>query len=180
LLRAREQGHTAALRDFLHPVHFVPDSMQISHLLRELQVRRVHMAVVLNEFGTVIGIVTIEDVLEEIVGEIRDEFDVDEEQPVQELGEGVLLVEGRVALSDLKEQHHLPLEETPAYRTLAGFLLARLERIPKGGETVVHEGYRFTIVNMEGRRIDKVRIEILEPVTQVPTDAGAGKQQANT
>lgn len=180
LLRAREQGHTAELRDFLHPVHFVPDSMQISHLLRELQVRRMHMAVVLNEFGTVIGIVTIEDVLEEIVGEIRDEFDVDEEQPVQELGEGVLLVEGGVALSDLKEQQHLPLEETPAYRTLAGFLLARLERIPKGGETVVHEGYRLTIVNMEGRRIDKVRIEVLETGTQVPAAAGEAKSRTNT
>jgi putative hemolysin len=180
LLRAREQGHAAELRDFLHPVHFVPDSMQISHLLRELQVRRMHMAVVLNEFGTVIGIVTIEDVLEEIVGEIRDEFDVDEEQPVQELGEGVLLVEGGVALNDLKEQHRLPLEENPAYRTLAGFLLARLERIPKGGETVVHEGYRFTIVNMEGRRIDKVRIEILERGPQFPAAAGEAKPQANT
>jgi putative hemolysin len=128
----------------------------------------------------VIGIVTIEDVLEEIVGEIRDEFDVDEEQPVQELGEGVLLVEGGVALSDLKEQHHLPLEETPAYRTLAGFLLARLERIPKGGETVVHAGYRFTIVNMEGRRIDKVRIEIVKPGTQVPATADQVKSQTPT
>ena len=162
LLRAREQGQTASLRDFLHPAYFVPDSMQISHLLRELQVRRAHMAIVVNEFGTVIGIATIEDILEEIVGEIRDEFDVDEEQPIQELGAGVLLVEGGVPLSDLKEQHHLPFEETPSYRTIAGFLLARLERIPKGGETVAHEGYRLTIVDMDGRRIAKVRIEKLD------------------
>src|SRR5262249_17467557 len=162
LLRAQEQGQTVSLRDFLHPAYFVPDSMQISHLLRELQVRRTHMAIVVNEFGTVIGLATIEDILEEIVGEIRDEFDVDEEQPVQEIGEGVLLVEGGVALSELKEQHHLPLEETVSYRTLAGLLLARLERIPRGGESVVHEGHRLTIVEMDGRRIAKVKVEKLD------------------
>lgn len=161
LLRAQEQGQTASLRDFFHPVYFVPDSMQISHLLRELQVRRAHMAVVVNEFGTVIGIVTIEDLLEEIVGEIRDEFDVNEVQPVQELSKGVFLVEGGVALSDLKEQHDLPLEETANYHTLAGFLLARLERIAKGGEAVLHQGYRFTIAAMDGRRIAQVKVEKL-------------------
>jgi magnesium and cobalt exporter, CNNM family len=162
LLRARERGQAESLRNFLHPAHFVPDSMQISHLLRELQVRRSHMAVVVNEFGTVIGIATIEDIMEEIVGEIRDEYDVDEEQPVQEIAEGVLLVEGGVALSDLAEEHQVPLAETPAYRTLAGFLLARLERIPRGRETIVHEGYRFTIVEMDGRRIAKVRVEKID------------------
>ncbi|MCS6924671.1 MAG: hemolysin family protein [Candidatus Binatia bacterium] len=171
LLRAQEQGQAASLRDFLHPAYFVPDSMQISHLLRELQVRRAHMAIVVNEFGTVIGIATIEDILEEIVGEIRDEFDVDEEQPVQELGEGVLLVEGGVALSDLKEQYSLPFEETPDYRTIAGFVLARLERIPRGGETVLHEGYRLTVVNMEGRRIEKIRIEKVDALPLSPAPA---------
>lgn len=159
LLRAREQGKTASLRDFLHPAHFVPDSMQISHLLRELQVRRTHMAIVVNEFGTVIGIATIEDLLEELVGEIRDEYDTDEEHPVQKISEGVLLVEGGVTLSTLKEQHGLPLEETTAYRTLAGFLVARLERIPRGGESVTYEGYRFTIVAMDARRVAKVKVE---------------------
>lgn len=162
LLKAREHGETASLRNLLHPAHFVPDSMQISHLLRELQVRRSHIAIVLNEFGTVIGIATIEDIMEEIVGEIRDEYDVDEEQPVQEIAAGVLLVEGGVILSELKEEHNIPLEETQAYRTLAGFLLARLERIPRGRETIVHEGYKFTIVAMDGRRIAKVRVEKID------------------
>lgn len=171
LLRAREHGQTASLQDFLHPAYFVPDSMQISHLFRQLQVRRAYLAVVVNEFGTVVGIATIEDLLEEIVGEIHDEYDVDEEQPVQELGAGVLLVEGGVTLSDLKEQHGLPVGETPAYRTLAGFLLARLERIPKGGETILHEGYRFTIVDMEGRRIAKIKVEKLDILTQLPAAA---------
>jgi putative hemolysin len=174
LLRAQEHGQAAALRDFLHPAYFVPDSVQISHLLSELQVRRAHMAIVVNEFGTVIGLATIEDVLEEIVGEIRDEFDVDEEQPVQEISEGVLSVEGGVTLSDLKEQHHLPFEETASYHTLAGLLLARLERIPKGGESVVHKGYRLTITEMDGRRIAKVKVEKLD---KGPRPAATGENR---
>ncbi len=180
LLKARERGEPTSLRNLLHSAHFVPDSMQISHLLRELQVRRSHMAIVINEFGTVIGIATIEDIMEEIVGEIRDEYDVDEDQPVQEIAEGVLLVEGGVALSELKEEHSIPLEETQAYRTLAGFLLARLERIPRGRETVIHEGYRFTIVEMDTRRIAKVRVEKIDK-PPVPGSASAqdNKQQAN-
>jgi putative hemolysin len=169
LLRAQEYGASTQLRDFLHPVYFVPDSMQISHLLRDLQVRRSHLAVVVNEFGTVIGLATVEDILEEIVGEIRDEFDVEEEQPIQKLTEGVLLVEGGVTLSDLASEHQLPLKETNAYRTIAGLLLARLERIPRGGETVMYEGYRFTIVQMDGRRIAKVKIEKVEPAEGVHT-----------
>jgi putative hemolysin len=115
----------------------------------------------------VIGLATIEDILEEIVGEIRDEFDVEEEQPIQELKEGVLLVEGGVPLNDLAEQHNLPVEETSSYRTIAGFILSRLERIPRGGETVTHNGYRFTIVDMDGRRIAKVKIEKIEPPAPV-------------
>lgn len=180
LLRARGQDQTASLRNFLHLAHFVPDSMQISHLLRELQVRRSHMAIVVNEFGTVIGIATIEDIMEEIVGEIRDEYDVDEEQPVQEISEGVLLVEGGVALSELKEEHGIPLEETAAYRTLAGFLLARLERIPRGRETVFHEGYRFTIVEMDGRRIAKVRVEKVDSAPPTPVLAQEAEPSGKT
>jgi putative hemolysin len=179
LLRAREQGKTAQLRDFLHPAHFVPDSMQISHLLRDLQVRRSHMAIIVNEFGTVIGVVTVEDILEEIVGEIRDEFDIDEEQPIQELKEGVLLVEGGVQLSELAEQHGLPVQETNHYRTIAGFLLARLERIPRGGEAIVHEGYRLTIVDMDGRRVAKVKVERLNAASQ-DVQAFSGSEQLPT
>jgi putative hemolysin len=171
LLRAQAHGQ-CALRDFLHPAYFVPDSMQSSHLLRELQVRRLHMAVVSNEFGTVIGIVTVEDLLEEIVGEIRDEYDEDEEQPVQALGDGALLVEGGVPLSTLKEQYRLPVEKTAAYRTLAGFVLARLTHIPKGGESIWHDGYRFTVVDMEGRRIAKIKVEKLDRAKSSPVAQG--------
>lgn len=161
LLRSMQSDVPMTLDAVIHPAYFVPDSMQISDLLRELQTRRSHMALVTNEFGTVIGLVCIEDLLEEIVGEIRDEFDSDEELPIQAFPDGSLLVEGSVSLIDLKEKYALPLEETPDYRTIAGFLLARLKRIPKGGEVVRYEGLRMTIVTIDGRRLRKVRIERL-------------------
>lgn len=176
LLRGREQNPQSSIQDFLHPAYFVPDSMQISHLLRELQLRRMQMAIVVNEFGTVVGIATIEDLLEEIVGEIQDEFDIDEEQPIQDLGPDSWLIAGGMTLDDLRENPGLPIEETNDYRTLAGFLLARLERIPKGGEIVQHEGYRMTIVNMDGRRIDKIKVEKLSGGT--PTQAPIAAQHS--
>jgi putative hemolysin len=159
LFRALERTPAPKLTEVAHPAYFVPDSMQISDLMRELQARRVHLAIVLNEFGTVIGLVTIEDLLEEIVGEIRDEFDVDEELDVQELPDGSLLVRGSVALTELHEKYALPVEETPDYKTLAGFVLARLKRIARGGEAIVHDGHKMTVVSLDGRRISKVRIE---------------------
>jgi putative hemolysin len=171
LLRAQARGQAAELRDFLHPAHFVPDSMPISHLLKELQGQRAHMALVVNEFGTVIGLVTTEDLLEEIVGEIHDEFDGEEEQPIQELSPGVVIVDGGITLSELHEHHPLPVEETPAYRTIAGFLLARLGRIPNEGETILHEDYRLTIVAIEECRITKVKVEKLGEPSPPPAAA---------
>jgi putative hemolysin len=159
LLREVEKPEPASLAAVMHPAFFVPDSMQISDLLRDLQSRRTHMAIVVNEFGTVIGLVTIEDLLEEIVGEIRDEFDVDEEQPVQELPDGSLLVQGSVPLTDLKERYGLPFEQTPDYRTVAGLVLARLKRFPRGGEAISDSGYKMTVVVLDGRRLRKIRIE---------------------
>jgi len=161
LVRVLQKEKAATFAAILHPAFFVPDSMQISDLLRELQTRRTHMAIVLNEFGTVIGLATIEDVLEEIVGEIRDEFDIDEELPVQQLADGSLLVDGSVPLGDLKEKYNLPVEETDDYRTLAGLILARLKRIPKGGEAIVYDGLKMTVVTIDDRRLRKVRIERL-------------------
>jgi len=159
LLRRMRKDSPASVSEVMHPALFVPDSMQISDLLRDLQSRRAHMAVVLNEFGTVIGLVTIEDLLEEIVGEIRDEFDSDEELPIQELPDGSLLVEGSVLLTDLNEKHGLGIEQSDDYRTVAGFVLARLRRIPKGGEALVWNHIRMTVVTIDGRRLRKVRIE---------------------
>ena len=117
------------------------------------------MAIVVNEFGEVEGLATIEDLLEEIVGEIRDEYDREEKGPVERLSDGSMVIQGSALLKDLRSDYGLPFEESPDYRTLAGFVLVKLKRIPRGGERVEHNGHRLTIVDMEGQRIVKIRLE---------------------
>jgi putative hemolysin len=147
------------IREHLHPALFVPSSLRTSELLKQLQRRRLAMALVVNEFGEVEGLATLEDLLEEIVGEIRDEYDREERGPVERLADGSMVIQGSALLKDLKSDFNLPFEESPDYHTLAGFVLAKLQRIPRAGERVEHNGYRLTIVDMEGRRIVKVKLE---------------------
>lgn len=159
IFRAVKEKKDFVIREHLHPPFFVPSSLPISQLLKDLQRRRVTMAIVVNEFGEVEGLATIEDLLEEIVGEIRDEYDREERGPVERLPDGSMVIQGSALLKDLKADYGLPFEESPDYLTLAGFVLAKLRRIPRGGERVEHNGYRLTIVDMEGRRIVKVKLE---------------------
>ena len=105
---------------------------------------------------------TLEDLLEEIVGEIRDEYDREERGPVERLPDGSMVIQGSAQLKDLKTDYNLPFDESPDYLTLAGFVLAKLKRIPRGGEVVEHNGYRLTIVDMEGRRVVKIKLEATE------------------
>ncbi len=159
IFRALQEKGEFRARDLLHPPFFVPSSLPISQLLKELQRRRSAMAMVVNEFGEVEGLATLEDLLEEIVGEIRDESDREERGSVERLPDGSMVIQGSALLKDLKSDYGLPFEESPDYLTLAGFVLAKLRRIPRGGERVEHEGYRLTIVDMEGRRIVKIKLE---------------------
>lgn len=159
IFRALQEKGEFRARDLLHPPFFVPSSLPISQLLKELQRRRSAMAMVVNEFGEVEGLATLEDLLEEIVGEIRDESDREERGPVERLPDGSMVIQGSTLLKDLKSDYGLPFDESPDYLTLAGFVLAKLRRIPRGGERVEHEGHRLTIVDMEGRRIVKVKLE---------------------
>ncbi len=117
----------------------------------------------LHEFGEVEGLATLEDLLEEIVGEIRDEYDREERGPVERLPDGSMVIQGSTLLKDLKSDYGLPFEESPDYLTLAGFVLAQLKRIPRGGERVEYNGYRLTIVDMEGRRIVRIKLEESKP-----------------
>jgi len=159
IFRALQEKGEFRAQDLLHPPFFVPSSLPISQLLKELQRKRSAMAIVVNEFGEVEGLATLEDLLEEIVGEIRDEYDREERGPVERLPDGSMVIQGSAQLKDLKSDYNLPFEESPDYLTLAGFVLAKLRRIPRGGERVEHEGYRLTIVDMEGRRIVKIKLE---------------------
>ena len=163
VFKALEEKSDFRIRDHLHPAFFVPSSLPISELLKQLQRRRLAIALVVNEFGEVEGLATLEDLLEEIVGEIRDEYDREERGPVEHLPDGSMVIQGSTLLKDLKSDYGLPFEESPDYLTLAGFVLAQLKRIPRGGERVEHNGYRLTIVDMEGRRIVRVKLEEAKP-----------------
>jgi putative hemolysin len=159
VFKALNERNAFRMRDYLHPAFFAPSSLPISELLRQLQRRHLALALVVNEFGEIEGLATVEDIVEEIVGEIRDEYDREERGPVERLADGSLIIQGSALLRDLKSDFDLPFEESPDYLTLAGFVLAQLKRIPRGGEWVEHNGYRLTIVDMEGRRILKIKLE---------------------
>jgi putative hemolysin len=159
IFKALQDKSEFHIRDYLNPAFFVPSSLPISELLKQLQRRRLAIALVVNEFGEVEGLATLEDLLEEIVGEIRDEYDREERGPVERLPDGSMVIQGSALLKDLKSDYDLPFEESPDYHTLAGFVLDKLKRIPRGGERVEHNGYRLTIVDMEGRRIVKIKLE---------------------
>jgi putative hemolysin len=163
IFKALQEKNDLRIRDNLHPAFFVPSSLPISELLKQLQRRRLAIALVVNEFGEIEGLATLEDLLEEIVGEIRDEYDREERGPVERLPDGSMVIQGSALLKDLKSDFGLPFEESSDYHTLAGFVLAQLRRIPRGGENVEHNGYRLTIVDMEGRRIVKIKLEETKP-----------------
>ena len=163
VFKALQEKSDFRIQDHLHPAFFVPSSLPISELLKQLQRRRLAMALVVNEFGEVEGLATLEDLLEEIVGEIRDEYDREERGPVERLPDGSMVIQGSTLLKDLKSDYGLPFEESPDYLTLAGFVLAQLKRIPRGGERIEYNGYRLTIVDMEGRRIVKIKLEEAKP-----------------
>lgn len=164
VLERRRQGVALQepfdLRSILHQPMIVPETMPLSRMLDEARRRHAQMGLVVDEFGTFVGLVTIEDVLEQIVGEIQDEYDR-EEKAIQKVGEGVLDVDASVSLRDLADEYDIVLPRGRGYETLAGFILARLGFIPKVGETFVFEGRRYTALEMAGRRVAKVRVEKL-------------------
>ena len=161
LLRAwRENSQTASLRPFLRKVYFVPEAKKVDELLEEMQVRQVHMGIVVDEYGGVAGLVTLEDIVEEIVGEIRDEYDEGEELPYQAVAEGEFVFLGRVDLDDFNNvmQTNLPREEA---ETLSGFIYSQMGRVPENGEQVHVDDLELTVEQVLGRRIRKVRAKHL-------------------
>jgi putative hemolysin len=146
------------LKTLIRPVYFVPETMKVSHLLKELQRRRIQMAVVVNEYGSVEGLVTLEDLVEEIVGEIQDEMDRGE-RPVERLKDGSMVVDASMSIRDLHDDYGLSLPESSEYETLGGFFLSQIQSIPRGGEIIQHGKFKFTVVDMADRRIAKVKIE---------------------
>ncbi len=148
----------------MHDALVVPETKPLSELLDEFKERKRHMAIVVDEFGSTAGLITVEDILEQLVGEIEDEFDVVPHQP-SALGESKSLVlDGTVGLRDLESQYDLLLPRDAGFETLAGFMLSRLQKIPAMGDSCYYGGRRFTVQEMDGHRISRVKIEDVQPV----------------
>ena len=143
--------------DLMRPPFFVPETKKVDELFTELQRGRRHMAIVVDEYGGTAGLVTLEDLLEEIVGEIHDEYDTLETQTVI-TGPGEAVVTGKVSLGDLNEVLDLDLESEGAYDTVGGLIYAKLGRIPNPGDKVTVDGAELTVLAVQGRRIRQVRV----------------------
>jgi putative hemolysin len=165
------------LRRVLREVLIVPETKPASELLPELRARHVGMAMVVDEFGSILGLVTLEDILEQVVGEIHDEFDV-VEQPLT-LADGAVVFDAALNVRDLDTQYHISLPEDPAYATVGGFVLDQLGFIPKGGESFEYGTWRFTVVEMDGKRVARVKIQRIRPATDASKVADSSVMNAH-
>ena len=146
------------LREMLRPAYFVPETKKVDELLAEMQAQRIHMGIVVDEYGGVAGLVTLEDIVEEIVGEIHDEYDsAGEEALFQEITEDDYIFQGRIDLDDFNEVMNSVLSKDES-DTLAGYLYDQMGRVPQGGESIQVDGLSFTIEQVSGRRIRRVRV----------------------
>jgi putative hemolysin len=146
------------LEQLLRPAHIVPETKDLAALLTEFRRTNQHLAVVVDEYGELEGIVTLEDLLEEIVGEIEDEFDLPDES-IERLDDGRVRVHGTFPIDDFNEQFglSLPIED---YHTIGGFVFGMLGRAPEPGDEVEHEGVRFTVLEVEGSRIERLEVQL--------------------
>ncbi|MDX2151268.1 MAG: hemolysin family protein [Bryobacteraceae bacterium] len=156
----RRQVPAFDLRSLLHRPLVVPESKPANQLIEDFRQDRQHLALVVDEFGTVVGLVTLEDVLEQVFGEIEDEYDL--RRPLPPAEAQVIELEGSTSIVDLESQYGIEVPSEAGFETLAGFLLFKLGFIPEEGQQVEFDGRRFTIVQMDRNRIARVKIEKLE------------------
>jgi CBS domain containing-hemolysin-like protein len=143
-------------RELAREPFFVPEAIPVNELLRQLRARRQHIAIVLDEYGGTAGLVTLEDVMEEIVGEVSDTFDIDEPE-IQTLPDGTALIDGFTLIEEVNEELELTLND-PHYDTIAGYILGRLGRIARQGDVIESQGVRLRVVAMDGLRIARVAL----------------------
>ena len=159
-------------RDFLREPLFVPETISVTALLHDFRVNRQHIAIVLDEFGGTAGLVTLEDVLEEIVGEVSDPFDTIKPE-FETLPDGSVMIDGLTLVEDVNEQLGLNLQE-PDYDTIAGYVLGKLERMPRLNDTVEGDGVRLRVDELDGRRIARISLTRL-PTASAPPDGKDAK-----
>jgi putative hemolysin len=158
LMKKYDQRVEVDIKKILRPTFYVPEVMQISELLREFQKRKTHMAIAVDEYGGTAGCVTLEDIIEEIVGEIQDEYDVEEKQ-FRVLADNKIIADARVHVSDLETALNITFPEDGGFETLAGFITTQLGYIPQAGAVLTWKDLRFTIKEANERRIGMVEIE---------------------
>ncbi|HMK38662.1 MAG TPA: hemolysin family protein [Bacteroidota bacterium] len=171
LLGLMEYRDLIILQDVIRPAYFVPETKKISQLMRELQQRKIHIAIVIDEFGGTSGIITMEDILEEIVGEIHDEYDEDLKD-VEQAADGAFLVNARMPVREFNERFGAGIPPADDYETVGGLLQKLTGRIPEVGEEITHENLSFTVVKKSQRRIRQVRLRKKDPDLAPPTSTG--------
>ncbi len=165
MLKHLREGHNSyPVRELVRSAYFVPETKKLDDLLREIQQKHVHMVIVVDEYSSVAGLVTIEDLVEEIVGDIQDEYDR-EEKLYEQVNEHEYIFNAKISIDEFNEIMDMALDDTD-YETLGGFLYARLDKIPNVGDTSVFDNVSFTVLTTHGRRITQVRVERQTTATQ--------------
>jgi CBS domain containing-hemolysin-like protein len=154
---SEEELAKVRVKDVMHPITFVPETKNVSDLLREFQQTRQHMAVVVDEFGSTAGLVTIEDLLEEIVGEIEDEFD-HEQKLFVETQDGGYIADAKMSIGDVAEELNIQLPDNSEYDTIGGFVVTTLGKVPRQGETFQSNGVAVTVLEADDRRVHRVKL----------------------
>jgi CBS domain containing-hemolysin-like protein len=167
LKRLARRDSPPDVRSILRPAHHVPESKKVHEMLAEMREKQISIAIVVDEYGGTAGLVTIEDILEEIVGEIRDEYDI-EEQPVQLLTASEVIVDARLPIDDLNEMFDLEIEKED-FDSIGGFIVNELGRMPNVGDQVGIDGIRLKVLSVTGRRIKKVRVTRVGAEAETPS-----------
>ncbi len=164
-----EERQRFNIREYMRPAVFVPESKRLDVLLKEFRGNHQHMAIVVDEYGGVAGLITIEDVIEQIVGEIDDEFDVEDDQNIRKESERQYLVRGVTRIEEFNEYFGARLPEEQGFETVAGLLMRQFGRLPRRGESATVDGFEFRITRADRRRIDALRV-VLPVGASVPHD----------
>ncbi len=161
------------VRSIMRQCYFVPETKKLRDLFHEFRTQKLHVAIVLDEYGGTLGLVTFEDIIEQIVGQITDEYEQPEAPLIKQIDSKTLEIDARMRIDELNDEYNLELPESEDFETIAGFLFSSLGRIPKSGETFQYKNLLFTIIEAEKRKINRVRLEIL------PEDISVKKNEAN-
>jgi len=149
-----------SVRDIMRKAYYVPEMKRIGELLKEFKSHRIHIAIVLDEYGGTAGLITIEDIIEEIFGEIEDEYDFAKELPVKKISPTAVEVNGNAHISDINEELGLHLPEDEEYETITGFIFKNLGRVPKAGEKLKYRDFSLTVMEATERKVKKIQIEL--------------------